>query len=68
MARNKKKRTPGKGTPAHPKSAEIKEMLDRVRQPKGPEGRKPIADSKKKSGASQTGGGHHLERKGRTKK
>lgn len=68
MARNKKRKTSGRRPPAHPKSAEIKELLDQVRKPVGPEDRKPIADIGKKKGPSQTGGSKHLERKGRTKK
>ena len=67
MAKSKKTKKPGR-KPAHPKAAEMKELLDKVRQPKGPEGRKPIEKETKKTGGSQTGGGKHLERKGRTKK
>ena len=67
MAKSKKTKQPGR-KPAHPKAAEMRELLDKVRQPKGPEGKKPIEKDTKKTGSSQTGGGKHLERKGRTKK
>lgn len=68
MARKKRKKTPGRKPPAHPKSEEIRNLLDQVRKPVGNPDRRPIADTGKKAGRSQTGGSKHLERKGRTKK
>lgn len=68
MARNKRKKTPGRKPSAHPKSEEIRNLLDQVRKPVGNPDRKPIADTGKKTGSSRSGTSKHLERKGRTKK